>query len=397
MKIIVAGGGTGGHVAPVLAVISEIKKQYQGAEIIYIGSKGGIEEKLIPQTDTRSLFIRSGKFRRYHRIKILNLIDPTTIVKNAIDFKNFIFGIFDSLAILKKEDPEVIFLKGGYVSLPLGIAARIKGYPYFIHESDVIPGLANKILQKKAKKVFVSYPVSNFPELSKEKLIYSGNPIRKDLLEGDKRRAYESFELKKNKKTILVLGGSQGARRINEIFSDKLDSYLEKYQVIHISGDWDYDWLDKKSEKYSNSEGYKLFSFLTNELKNAYAIADIIISRAGNNVLTEIAAMSKPAVIIPLESSANDHQLANAKVYSRKGAIYIMLQSHLTSEKLFRQVDRLLNDNEELKFLSEKIHGFYKEDAAEIIAKHLIDFYKQCMREKEKKDAKKKHRDKKSE
>ena len=179
------------------------------------------------------------------------------------------------------------------------------------------------------------------------------------------------------------------------LFTD--NTYETTETTGNTSGDWDYDWLDKKSEKYPNRERYKLFNFLTKELKNAYAISDIIISRAGNNVLTEIAAMSKPSIIIPLESSANDHQLANAKVYSREGAIYVMLQSHLTSEKLFKQVDSLLNDDEELKFLSEKIHEFYKEDAAAIIAKNLTDFYKQCIREKEKKDAGKKHRRKKSE
>ncbi len=292
-----------------------------------------------------------------------------------MDFKKFIQGIFDSLKILKGEDPDVVFLKGGYVSLPFGIACSLKGYPYFIHESDIIPGLANRILAKKADKIFVSYPLKNFPTIKKEKLIYSGNPFRKNLFNsGNKNDSYNKFGFNKKLKTILVLGGSQGARKINEIFSEKLEAYLAKYQVIHISGDFDYDWLDYKSDKYSHRDRYKLFSFLTNDLKDAYAVSDIVISRAGNNVLTEISALSKPAIIIPLESSANDHQLANAKAYSREGAAYMMLQSHLTPEKLFSQVDKLLNDNDELAFLSNKVHSLYKEDAASVIAKEISFF-----------------------
>lgn len=378
-----------------MAVASELKKKYQKVSIVFVGSKGGIESKLIPEEGIKIRTISSGKFRRYHKSKILNLIDPTTIFKNTVDFKRFVFGIFDSLKLLKEEDADAVFLKGGYVSLPLGIACRIKGYPYFIHESDVIPGLANKMLFKKARKIFVSYPPENFPDIDREKIVYSGNPVREDVLKGDTERAYEIFELKKSLKTILVLGGSQGARKINEIFSEKLNSYLEKYQVIHISGDWDYDWLEFKSQKLPNKDRYKLAGFLTGDLKDAYRIADIVITRAGNNVLTEIAALKKPALVIPLESSANDHQLANAKAYSREGAAYVMLQSHLTPEKLFSQVDRLLEDPEELSFMREKIHKFYKPDAADVIASSLVGFYKQSMREKERANAKKKPKNKK--
>lgn len=388
-------GGSGGHITPVLAVVSELKSKYQAVEIVFVGSKGGIEGKLIPEKGTKARTISSGKFRRYHRNMIFNIIDPMTIFKNARDFVRFILGIFDSFKILKEEDPDLVFLKGGHVSLPVGIACRIKGYPYFTHESDVIPGLANKILLKKAKKVFVSHPLENFPDINKEKLIYSGNPIRKDILEGDSKRAYEIFEFKKDLKTILVLGGSHGARRINEIFSEKLGSYLEKYQVIHISGDLDYDWLDYRSQKLlSHKDRYKLVGFMTGELKDAYQIADIVITRASNGVLTEIAALKKPALVIPLESSANDHQLANAKAYSREGAVYVMLQSHLTPEKLFSQVDRLLEDPEELSFMGEKINTFYKPDAASIIADNLIDFYKESMMEREEASAKKKQKNK---
>ncbi len=382
MKVIIAGGGSGGHVAPLLAVAEELRARKQDINLTYVGSKGGIEEKLIPQADIKTLSIHSGKFRRYYRSMILNILNPTTFLKNLFDFINFIRGIFDAFKILKAEDPDMVFLKGGYVSLPIGLACRIKRYPYFIHESDIISGLSNRILAKKARRIFVSYPLENFPEMNRERLIYSGNPLRRGLLLGDKKEAYKTFDFDRKLKTILILGGSQGARKINEVFSQKLENYLEKYQVIHLSGDLDYDWLEYKSRTYNHLERYRLFSFLTNELKDAYSISDLIISRAGNNALTEIAAMKKPAIIIPLESSAGDHQLANAKAYSREGAAYVMLQSHLTPEKLFRQADKLLEDPDELGYLSEKIHSFYKEDAAKIIAEHLINYYKREQRER---------------
>ncbi len=349
--------------------------------MVYVGSRGGIEEKLMPQANISLLAIHCGKFRRYHKTKFLNLVDPTTIFKNLIDFKNFILGIFDSFKILRAEDPDLVFLKGGYVSLPFGIACRLKRVPYFLHESDVIPGLANKLLLKRAEKIFVSYPVEHYADMPKERLVYAGNPIRKDILEGDKKKAAELFDLDKNLKTILIIGGSQGAHVINELIAEKLKDYLEDFQIIHIAGDYDFDWLEFKSKKVTNRERYKLFTFLSGDLKHAYATADLVITRAGNNVLTEVAAAKKPAIIIPLESSANDHQLANAKVYSREGAAYVMIQSHLDSGKLLRQVRSLLNDTEELNFLSGKISKFYNPDSAELIAGNLIDFYKSCSKD----------------
>lgn len=396
VKIVIAGGGTAGHVAPLLAIVEELEAKEQKTDIVFVGSKNGVEKKIIPQTGIRMLTIRCGKFRRYHKNSILNIVDPTTIVKNILDFKNFIAGIFDSLRILKEEDPDVVFLKGGYVTLPLGIACRIKGFPYFIHESDVVPGMANRILLKKAQKVFVSYPIKNFKGIPEEKLIYSGNPVRKDVIAGDREKAYEKFGLDKGTKTILVIGGSQGAHTINVLISEKMKEYAEKYQVIHISGDYDYDWLEREVKKNGSEKEYKLFNFLSGDLKDAYAVSDIVVTRAGNNVLTEVAALSKPTIIIPLESSANDHQLENAKAFSREGAAYVMMQAHLAPEKLFKQIDTLLNNPEETAFLSEKIHSFYKENASKIVADHLVNFYKKILREEERKDATKRNKVKKT-
>lgn len=378
-----AGGGTAGHVTPLLAVVKELEKQKKDIEIVFVGSIGGIEEKLVPQTGLKSLSIHSGKFRRYHRNAFLNIIDPQTILKNILDMKNFFLGLSDSFKILKEEDPDIVLLKGGYVSLPLGLACRIKKYPYFIHESDIIPGLANRLLLKKAQKVFVSYPTKNFEDISEDKLVYSGNPVRKGLLTGSREAGYKTFDLDKDLKTILVIGGSQGAHTINMLISDSLSKYLEKYQIIHIAGDYDYDWLEYKSKDVANKGRYKLFNFVSTELKDAYAVSDIVVARAGNNVLTELAALSKPTIIIPIEGSANDHQAANATAFSREGAAYVMMQSHLLPEKLFKQVDALLNDEEELSFLSEKIHKFYKDDASEVIVEELLHYYEKSQKEEE--------------
>ncbi len=335
----------------------------------------------MPQANVPMLSVRSGKFRRYHRNKILNIIDPTTIFKNARDLSKFILGIFDSFKIIKEEGPDMVFLKGGYVSLPFGIACRIKGVPYFIHESDVIPGLANRMLLKGAQTIFVSFPTNHYRDMPKDKLVYSGTPVRKDILKGNRDKAYEIFDLDSDLKTVLIICGSQGAHAINMLVYEGLKKYLEKYQVIHVAGDYDYDWLKFKTKDIKNKERYKLYSFMSGELKDAFAVADLIITRASNNVWSEMAALGKPSVVIPNESSANNHQLENAKAFSREGAAYVMLQSHLAPEKLFSQVDKLLNDEEELDYLKEKVHKFYKEDSADIIADNLIAFYKDTLKE----------------
>ena len=374
MRIIVSGGGTGGHISPVLAVISELQKLDPYVELLYIGSKEGLESRIIPQAGFDYRGISSGKFRRYHRSKVLNILDPTTVFKNARDFFHFIRGYFEAKKIIRNFDPDIVFTKGGYVSLPVGIAASGLKYPLVIHESDSVIGLSNKILSKRADVVCVSYPLTAYKDEKLDKLVYTGNPIREDIALGDKKKATQEFGLTTGKKTVLVIGGSQGSYIINQIISESLNELLKKYQIIHISGERDYDWLDFKSEKIDAKikENYHLYSFLSGNLKDAFAVADLVISRAGNNVIAELAALSKPIILVPLATSANDHQLQNAQILSRLGGCILMLQEHLTAKKITRQIDLLFEDPAEMERMSKKLHTLVQEDAALRVAKEII-------------------------
>jgi len=373
MRIVVSGGGTGGHISPVLAVVTELQKLDSSIELLYVGSLDGLESKIIPQTGIKYVGIQAGKFRRYHENNFLNIVDITTLFKNAADLWRFARGYFQAREILSEYDPDVVFAKGGYVSLPVGLAARSLGYPLVIHESDSVMGLANKLLAKRADVVCVSYPVKAYPDVPKEKLLYSGNPVRDDIYGGSKENAVKEFGLDPNLPTIMVIGGSQGSLVINQVVSESLKDLLTKYQIIHVSGERDYDWLGFQATKLPEDlqKRYFLFNFLSGNLKDAYKAADLVISRAGNNVIAELAALGRPTILIPLSSSANSHQLSNAKILSRMGAAMLLLQDSLSPKTLIRKIDYLFDNPEEMKAMVVKISTLTTPDAAKIVADEI--------------------------
>lgn len=325
-----------------------------------------MENNIIPQTGLKYVGISAGKFRRYHSSNWLNIIDPTTLYKNALDFFRFIRGYFEAKEIISEFDPDVVFAKGGYVSLPVGLAARSLGYPLVIHESDSVMGLSNRILAKRADKVCVSYPLKSYPDVEKNKLVYTGNPVRQDIYDGNKERAISEFNLDDKLPVLLVIGGSQGSLVINQIISQSLVNLLKKYQIIHVSGERDYDWLGFQANKLDSelTKNYHLYNFLSGNLKDALAAADLVISRAGNNVIAELAALSKAAILIPLASSANGHQVSNAKILSRMGAVMLVLQDSLSARSLERKIDYLFDNPEERNGLANKLSKFSSPEAA---------------------------------
>lgn len=368
-----------------MAVISELQKYDSSVEILYIGSEEGLESKIIPQTGINFRSVPCGKFRRYHGNKILNLIDPTTIFKNTQDFFRYFKGTSEAKKIIYEFDPEVVFTKGGYVSLPVGKAAISLGYPLIVHESDSILGLSNRILAKKADKVCVAYPLETYKHENLNDLVYTGNPVREDIYGGKKDRAIREFNLHDRMPVIMVIGGSQGSYVINQLIADSLKGLLQHYQVIHVSGERDYDWLLYRSQKLEPdlSKNYHLFNFLSGDLKDALAVSDLIISRAGNNIIAELAALSKTTILIPLSTSANDHQLNNAQILSQTGAALLMLQEHLSTEKLIRQIDLLFEQPEERQKMAEHIHEFAKKDAALLVAREIIKLAKEYLSQDE--------------
>lgn len=356
-----------------MAVVTELQKLDSSTELLYIGSLDGQESKIIPQTGIKYVGIHAGKFRRYHDNSILNIIDPTTIFKNAADLWRFARGYFQAKEIIAEYDPDVVFAKGGYVSLPVGLAAHTLGYPLIIHESDSVMGLANRILAKRADKICISYPAKAYPDLPKEKLVYSGNPVRDDIYGGSKENAVKEFGLDPDMSTIMVIGGSQGSLVINQVVSESLKDLLAKYQIIHVSGERDYDWLGFQASKLPEDlqKRYFLFNFLSGNLKDAYRAADLVISRAGNNVIAELAAIGRPTMLIPLSTSANSHQLSNAKILGRMGAAMLLLQDSLSPKTLVRKIDYLFENPEETRAMVAKISTLATPDAAKIVATEI--------------------------
>lgn len=335
-----------------------------------------MESQLIPKMGVKYYGISTGKFRRYHKSTLLNIIDPTTIYKNIKDFFGFLGGIKEARKILKYERPDVIFAKGGYVSLPVGYAARFLRIPIVVHESDTIMGMANRIMAKFAQKVAVSFPAELFPDIDSEKIIQTGNPVREDLVVGDREAALRRLGLKKDKKTLLIIGGSQGSLFINENILDIADDLLTDIQIIWIAGERDSEFInyrlaDLPKEK---KERLKLFGFVTNEMSDLYNASDLVVSRPGSNVLYELTMLGKPAILIPpSENIAGGHQFENARFFSRNGASLTIKQVDLTPKKLYGHIIRLINDKEELNYMTEKMKKLAQPNASENLAEIIYE------------------------
>jgi len=360
IKIIVTGGGTAGHVMPALAVIDELKNR--DCEICYIGSKKGIEAELIPASGTKFKSIMAGKLRRYWSWQ--NLIDP---------FKTF-WGFWQALFIILRFKPKVIFSKGGYVSLPVILASWLTRKPIILHESDIALGLANRFALKFAKRLAVSFPVENYPDVPAKKIIYTGTPLRKIVFEGNKQKGGNFFQLKDNLQTLLISGGSQGARNINDRVLEILPQLLKKLQIIHITGNLDFQKFKSYKEELPTDikNNYKVYNFLKDELVDAYACADLIISRAGANMIFEIAAQKKPVILIPLAG----HQEKNAQFLDRHKTAYVINNENLTSEKLLSGINYILVNSQESQLMAKRLNQFVITDGTSIIASEIIKLAK---------------------
>ncbi|KKS27289.1 MAG: hypothetical protein UU84_C0007G0002 [Candidatus Yanofskybacteria bacterium GW2011_GWC2_41_9] len=370
-RILLTGGGSGGHVFPLIAVANALKEKAQqnGQELeLLILGDGRFIEKAAIDSSIPFKRILTGKLRRY--FSLLTIID---IFKIPI-------GFFQSLWHMFWFMPDVIFAKGGYASLAPSIIGRSYFIPLFIHESDSIPGLANRILGKLAKTVFISFQSAE-KYFKAGKTVLIGNPLRKELIGQNKEKAIEAFQLNPGNKTILVLGGSQGAQKINDIILQSLVLVVKKFQLIHQCGETQYNYIKNEADKLiKEGEGkyaddiktnYRLFPFLEIEqLGLAYAAADILISRSGGGSIFEISAAGKPVILIPITDSSADHQLANAREFSRFGAV-VLEEQNLTPHILINQIESLLNEGNYAK-ISANIKTFAKIDAADKIADTLI-------------------------
>lgn len=320
-RIILTGGGTAGHVTPNIALLPRLKElQY---DIHYIGSYNGMEKNLIEKQGIPYHGISSGKLRRYFSLQ--NFTDPFRVLK----------GFGEANKLIKKLKPDVIFSKGGFVSVPVVMAGKRNHVPTIIHESDMTPGLANKLSISSATKV-----CCNFPEtlkcLPENKAVLTGSPIRQELMTGSREKARTFCGFEEIKPVILIIGGSLGAAAVNDAVRKILPQLLEKYQVIHLCG------KNKLDTTLKNLKGYAQFEYISEELKDLFALTDIVISRAGANAICELLALRKPNLLIPLSANASrGDQILNARSFERQGFSIVLEEEEMTDAILLSKINEL--------------------------------------------------------
>lgn len=349
-RIVLTGGGTAGHVTPNIALIPSLREA--GYDIFYIGSYDGIEKKLISDFDIPYYGISSGKLRRYFDIK--NFTDPFKVLK----------GCKEAYSIIKKLKPDILFSKGGFVSVPVVFAAKRLKIPIIIHESDMTPGLANKLSIPSASRVCCNFPetVKYLPE---GKAVLTGSPIRKELSQGSKLSGLKFCNFTANKPVILVVGGSMGAVAVNNSIRSILPTLLEKFQVVHLCG------KDKLDNSLKNLKGYVQFEYIKEELKDLFAISDVVVSRAGANAICELLALKKPNILIPLSASASrGDQILNARSFENQGFSCVIEEEQLTDELLIQSIT---NVYENRQVFINKMSESNQSDAVSIITRLITE------------------------
>ncbi|MDD5433111.1 MAG: UDP-N-acetylglucosamine--N-acetylmuramyl-(pentapeptide) pyrophosphoryl-undecaprenol N-acetylglucosamine transferase [Candidatus Pacebacteria bacterium] len=365
MKIVFTGGGTAGHLYPILAIIRELRNVYPGEnlKIFYAGPKNNHGQVLLKQERVKVKNIVCGKIRRYFDWK--NIVD---IFKIPLGFIQSIFWLF-FLA------PDVIFSKGGYGSFPVALGGGFLRIPLILQESDVAPGLVSKISSKWALEIFTSFPDTTY--FPKDKTICLGNPVRTSLLNGSKQEAKEIFHLN-NKPLLLVLGGSQGSRAINQIIIEVLNDLIDKFEIIHQTGIANQKQVQGEASVILNkaqSKFYHCLAFLNEEqLRHALAASDLVISRAGSGAIFEIASSKKPMLLIPLMGSAQDHQTKNAYKVSDFGAGEVIEEQNLKPHLFLQKIKNLFDSPQILQTMAENSAYFSKPKAATIIAEYLKEY-----------------------
>lgn len=369
VDIVFVGGGSLGPVTPLIAVAEYLQNQHD-VSLAFIGTEQGPEEKLIEEAGYPFFAVASGKLRRY--LDLRNLTDPLKILRGGKD-------AFDVLGVLR---PKVVVSAGAYVAVSVSWVARTRRIPVVIHQQDVHVGLANRLMRPFAKHIFVALEesLSDFP---RKKTEWIGNPVRKSLLQGDFEHAKKLFSLDMALPTVLVLGGGTGSLSLNRVLDQSLPVLLKYCNVIHSAGKGRNLFQDPHlQEKHEGgdvlaSDGaeqslysrYHVMELLTDEMKHAYAASDLVVCRAGMGTLTELAALSKPALVIPLPDT---HQEENAAYFARRDAVMTLSQKQLTPELLVSHIRALLENDAKRKQLSRNIHTLHREDASARFANYLI-------------------------
>ncbi|GIN61433.1 UDP-N-acetylglucosamine--N-acetylmuramyl-(pentapeptide) pyrophosphoryl-undecaprenol N-acetylglucosamine transferase 1 [Robertmurraya siralis] len=351
MKIVVSGGGTGGHIYPALALIREIQKENKDAEFLYIGTEQGLEGNLVPRENIPFKSIHISGFKR------------KLSVDNIKTIYRFIKGVADSKKMLKEFKADVVIGTGGYVCGPVVYAAAKLGIPTIIHEQNSVPGLTNKFLSRYVNKVAICFEEARsfFPS---EKVVFTGNPRASEVLEQDGVKGRLSVGLKLDEPAVLIFGGSRGARPINEAVVKSLSEFGNKpYQILYITGDVHFNAVLKEVELVGNPTNVIIKPFVHN-MPEVLAGIDLTVSRAGATTLAELTSLGIPSILIPSPYVTNNHQEKNALALSEHGAAKLLVEKELTSKKLVEEIDRILLDQEQLVAMKKSAKELGVQDAA---------------------------------
>ncbi len=374
-KVILTGGGTGGHLFPLLAIVRELKRflPQESLEISYLGPEDEISKEYMKKEGVAVKYVFSGKIRRYKGVK--------PFFENILDiFFKIPFGIIQSFFYLYFFSPDIVFSKGGYGSFPAVITARIFQVPVILHESDAISGMANRFLQRFAAEVFTSFPKTE--GVNTKKMFVVGNPVREKVIGGEKEEAKRFLKARGEKPAVLILGGSQGSERINDLFLSSSTGFLKEFEVFHQCGKKNYKQVSVEAQATISSkelkENYHVYPFLDEEsLKQAYALADIVISRAGSGSIFEIAANKKGGVFVPLPEAAQDHQVKNAYAYASSRAAVVLEEENLTPHFFLGKIKELFSPYEQIKVMEKRAGEFARPRAAHIIASYIKEYLTQ--------------------
>jgi len=372
MKIVLAGGGTAGHTFPLLAVAREMRKIYkgQGLEIFYFGPNDNYAVALMEREGIKVKKIVAGKIKRYPALS------------NLLEFGKMPIGFWQAFWKLFFLAPDLVFSKGGYGSFPVALGAKMLQIPIFLHESDAIPGLASKIESKWAKEIFTSFPeTAYFP---KEKKICVGNPVRTEILNGNPKDSQRLFQLKGENPLIFIIGGSQGAGAINNLILEILPEMLNEFEIVHQTGKANFTQVRKEAGiliDKAQKQNYHPLPFLNEqELRAVFAACQLIISRGGSGVLFEIAAVGKPALLIPLPGSAQNHQMENVYQFAKHGGGEVLEQENLTPHFFLEKIKSLVQRTKMLEGMGRLSQLFAKPKSANIIANYLLEYIIQSQR-----------------
>ncbi|MBP3657493.1 MAG: undecaprenyldiphospho-muramoylpentapeptide beta-N-acetylglucosaminyltransferase [Clostridia bacterium] len=350
-RIVLTGGGTAGHVSPNQALIPLLQKE--GWDIHYIGTKAGIERTLIePIAGVTYHAVSSGKLRRYFDWK--NFTDPFRVIAGACQ----------SFAIIRRLKPDIVFSKGGFVSVPVVVGAALCRVPVVMHESDITPGLANKLCKPFAKAVCTTFP--ECAKLLGDKAVETGTPLRSVIFSGKRERGLALAGFDGSRPVLMMIGGSLGAQSVNAVLREALPELTKKYDVLHVCGKGNLD------EALAGMRSYKQFEYLSDELPDAFACADILLSRAGSNSLSEILALKKPALLIPYHSGRGD-QVLNANSLKARGLAHVMIQSELNAKTLPSAIEELW---EERALLRQRMEALPDADGTKAVLEQIHKYAK---------------------